>query len=84
MSTRLDGKRVLLTQASEFMGPALQETFRNLGATVMADERALDQDPLLPAALVQAAGKVDVLLLHLALAKYNFILSGFRTKACLY
>ena len=67
MSTRLDGKRVLLTQASEFMGPALQETFRNLGATVMADERALDQDPLLPAALVQAAGQVDVLLLHLAL-----------------
>ena len=44
-----------------------QDTFRNLGATLMADERALDQDPLLPAALVQAAGQVDVLLLHLAL-----------------
>lgn len=67
VSTRLDGKRVLLTQSREFMGPALVETFQTLGAHVIADERALDQDPLLPQQIVQAAGQVDVLLLHLAL-----------------
>ena len=67
VSTRLDGKRVLLTQSREFMGPALVETFQTLGANVIADERSLDQDPLLPQQIVQAAGQVDVLLLHLAL-----------------
>ena len=67
LSTRLDGKRVLLTQSREFMGPALLETFQALGAQVIADERPLDQDPLLPQEIVQAAGQVDVLLLHLAL-----------------
>ncbi len=66
-TNRLDGKRVLLTQSREFMGPALIETFRNLGATVMTDERPLDQDPSLPQKIVQAAGHVDILLLHLAL-----------------
>jgi 2-keto-3-deoxy-L-fuconate dehydrogenase len=67
LSTRLDGKRILLTPAREFMGPALQEVFTRLGAQVIADERALDQDPALPAALVREAGQVDVLLVHLAL-----------------
>ena len=67
VSTRLDGKRVLLTQAQDFMGPALQAVFTGLGAEVIADESVLDQDPELPAALVRAAGRVDVLLIHLAL-----------------
>lgn len=66
-STRLDGKRVLLTQAHEFMGPALAQVFESQGATVMANTQALDQDPALPAAIVQAAGHIDVLLLHLSL-----------------
>jgi len=66
-STRLDGKRVLLTQSREFMGPALTEVFRDMGAHVIADPRALDQDPTLPAVLVREAGRVDVLLIHLAL-----------------
>lgn len=66
-STRLDGKRVLLTQSGDFMGPALLEVFRDSGAQVIADPRALAQDPNLPAALVREAGRVDVLLLHLAL-----------------
>ena len=66
-STRLDGKRVLLTQSGEFMGPALTEVFRDMGADVIADPRALDQDPTLPAVLVREAGRVDVLLIHLAL-----------------
>lgn len=66
-STRLDGKRVLLTQSNDFMGPALTEVFRDSGAEVIVDTQALDQDPALPAAMVRAAGRVDVLLVHLAL-----------------
>jgi NAD(P)-dependent dehydrogenase (short-subunit alcohol dehydrogenase family) len=62
----LTGKRVLVTQAKEFMGPALCETFAGLGATVIADDGPLD-DPARPAALVASAGRVDVLLAHLSL-----------------
>jgi NAD(P)-dependent dehydrogenase (short-subunit alcohol dehydrogenase family) len=65
-STRLDGKRVLLTQAEDFMGPALMAVFRACGAEVIADPRALDQDPTLPETIVHEAGRVDVLLIHLA------------------
>ena len=66
-TNRLDGQRVLLTQATEFMGPALVSTFESLGAEMIVDERALNADPNLPKAIIQAAGRVDILLLHLAL-----------------
>ena len=69
--TRLDGQRVLLTQADQFMGPALARTFEAQGATVIADTRALHSDPAAAAAAVQAAGHVDVLLLHLSLPAPN-------------
>ena len=62
----LQGKRVLLTQSGEFMGPALQRVFSALGATVMADARPLDA-PGAAAQVVAQAGEVDVLLAHLAL-----------------
>ena len=61
----LSGKRVLLTQASDFMGPVLAEVFASLGAEVIADHGALD-DPARPAQLVTEAGQVDILLAHLA------------------
>jgi NAD(P)-dependent dehydrogenase (short-subunit alcohol dehydrogenase family) len=61
----LSGKRVLLTQASEFMGPVLAEVFGSLGAEVIADHGALD-DPARPAQVVAEAGHVDILLAHLA------------------
>jgi NAD(P)-dependent dehydrogenase (short-subunit alcohol dehydrogenase family) len=67
LSTRLDGQRILLTQADDFMGPALTEVFTRLGATVIADTRPLADDPAAPAAMVAAAGQVDVLVLHLSL-----------------
>ena len=66
ISTRLDGKRVLLTQSNDFMGPALSEVFKESGAEVITDPRVLDQDPKLPEAIVRAVGRVDVLLIHLA------------------
>lgn len=62
----LAGKRILITQADTFMGPMLCEVFREQGATVIADDRAL-ADPALPAALVAAAGEIDVLVANLAI-----------------
>ena len=66
-STRLDGQRVLLTQSQDFMGPALTDTFTELGATVIGDPRPLADEPELPQQLVQQAGHIDILLLHLSL-----------------
>lgn len=62
----LHGKRILITQASAFMGPALCETFTAAGADVIADDSDL-RDPGAPAALVAAAGRIDVLVANLAL-----------------
>jgi NAD(P)-dependent dehydrogenase (short-subunit alcohol dehydrogenase family) len=62
----LRGRRVLLTQSADFMGPAIVQVFSELGAIVIADERPL-LDPGLPAELVRAAGQVDVLIVNLAL-----------------
>ncbi|HCK82133.1 MAG TPA: SDR family oxidoreductase [Candidatus Competibacter sp.] len=62
----LTGQRILITQASSFMGPALCRTFAELGATVIADDRPL-LDPDLPAQLVQDAGPIDALVANLAL-----------------
>ena len=63
---RLDGQRVLITQADVFMGPALCEVFARLGAEVIADAQPLADDPALPDQLVQAAGPIDALVIHLA------------------
>lgn len=63
--SNLTGKRVLITQADIFMGPTLCEVFAELGADVIADRRPL-VEPDLPAELVRTAGRVDVLLAHLA------------------
>ncbi len=65
-SIDLQGKRVLLTQASDFMGPVIRDVFSELGAVVIPDDRPLT-DPGLPAGIVAAAGRVDVLLAHLSL-----------------
>jgi len=62
----LAGKRILVTQAHDFMGPALCETLAAYGAHVIADARmptgVNDADEI-----VQAAGALDVLVLNLAL-----------------
>jgi NAD(P)-dependent dehydrogenase (short-subunit alcohol dehydrogenase family) len=62
----LAGKRILLTQSQEFMGPVLTEVLTEAGAEVIGDPRPLD-DPARPAEIVSAAGHVDVLIMHLAL-----------------
>jgi NAD(P)-dependent dehydrogenase (short-subunit alcohol dehydrogenase family) len=50
----LQGKRVLITQAGEFMGPALCEVFAATGAEVIADSSPL-VEPGAPAGLIAAA-----------------------------
>ena len=60
------GKRILITQSTSFMGPALCNLFAEFGADVIADERAL-LDPNLPESIMQNAGHVDVLIVNLAI-----------------
>lgn len=66
----LKGQRVFITQASEFMGPALCECFAEHGALVIADH----SDPKDEAAFaakageVLAAGPVQVVIANLAVA----------------
>ena len=65
MAERLQGKRVLLTQADDYMGPITAEVFREHGAEVIADGR--DLRPVDAAQrLVEDCGRVDVLVANLA------------------
>ena len=61
----LRDRRVLITQADEFMGPMLCEVFAAHGATVIASTAALLEAGA-PQAVVAAAGRVDVLVANLA------------------
>lgn len=63
---QLNGKRILVTQAKDFMGPALCQDLAGYGAAVLADER-IPSDPDDPQRIISAAGAIDVLILNLAL-----------------
>ena len=67
MQNALAGKRVLITQSSEFMGPALCRVFEEQGAEVVASTEDL-APPASAEEVVGAAGQVDVLVANLALA----------------
>ncbi len=66
MQNALTGKRVLVTQASEFMGPAFCEVFAEQGADVVKSEQ-----PLAAAGaaeeVVLRAGSIDVLVANLSI-----------------
>lgn len=65
MQNALAGKRVLVTQASAFMGPMLCAVFAEQGATVVPS----DADPAAPdavEAMVGGAGPIDVLVANLS------------------
>jgi 2-keto-3-deoxy-L-fuconate dehydrogenase len=66
MSQLLNGLRIVVTQAKEFMGPALCQVLSSHGATVLADTRALHH-PDAPQALIQSHGHIDVLVANLAM-----------------
>ncbi|MBL8378075.1 MAG: SDR family oxidoreductase [Burkholderiales bacterium] len=65
MNPPLSGKRILLTQADEFMGPAVREILSEQGAEVVADRASLIA-PDAPARVIAAAGHIDVLVANLA------------------
>jgi len=66
MGGRLQGKRILVTQAEDFMGPVICETLAGHGAEVLASEVALS-GPAMAEGVVAAAGEIDVLVANLAL-----------------
>lgn len=61
----LSGKRVLVTQANEFMGPSLCETLPQFGASVIADKASL-VEPDSSRKLIEEVGDIDVLIVNLA------------------
>ena len=65
MQQPLAGQRILITQATEFMGPALCRVFAEQGAEVVASTEALSA-PDAAARVVAAAGRIDVLVANLA------------------
>lgn len=65
MPHRLAGKRIVVTDAEEFMGPDIVALFREEGAEVIATTRDLST-PAACRALIAEAGRVDVLMANLA------------------
>jgi 2-keto-3-deoxy-L-fuconate dehydrogenase len=63
---RLQEKRVLVTQADDYMGPAIARLFVDEGAEVIAHRGDLTAEGACEAA-VEAAGELDVLVANLAL-----------------
>lgn len=65
MTQYLYGKRIVVTQADRFMGPAICHTLRAQGAEVIAQAGSL-ADPEEPESVIAGAGRVDVLIVNLA------------------
>ncbi len=65
MQNTLVGKRVLITQSTQFMGPMLCEVFAEQGATVVASADDLSE-PEAAQRVVQSAGLIDILVANLA------------------
>ena len=65
MHQSLAGKRVLITQADAFMGPALCEVFAEQGAEVVASTQSLLAADA-PQQVIHAAGPIDALVANLA------------------
>jgi 2-keto-3-deoxy-L-fuconate dehydrogenase len=66
MQQALAGQRILMTQATEFMGPVLAEVFAEQGATVIGSAVPL-APPGAAAEVVAAAGEFDVLVANLSI-----------------
>jgi 2-keto-3-deoxy-L-fuconate dehydrogenase len=66
MLTTLQGTRILLTQASDFMGPMLREVLVEQGADVFAADDPLEE-PGAVERVVARAGRIDVLVANLSM-----------------
>ncbi len=65
MQNCLTGRRALITQCNDFMGPVLCEVFAEQGATLVASAESLSA-PDAAARVVAAAGPIDILVANLA------------------
>jgi len=74
MAGRLEGKRVLVTQADDYMGPATQSLFASEGAEVLLDTTDLTQ-PGACERVIEQSGRVDVLIANLASENFSGILA---------
>ena len=72
MSQRLQGKRVLVTQADDYMGPATVELFSSEGAQVMTDTSDLTQAGACET-LIEGSGQIDILVANLASPDFSGI-----------
>lgn len=70
MAQRLAGKRVVITQADDYMGPATQLLFSEEGAQVICDSSDLTQTGACET-LINTAGRVDVLVANLASPNFS-------------
>ena len=70
MADRLAGKRVLVTHAADYMGPATVDVFRDEGAEVVADI-AVRTTPEACRGVVAETGRVDVLVANLASPNFS-------------
>lgn len=66
MRDTLTGKRILVTQASEFMGPALCDVLAEQGADVVRSDACLTE-PQAAATVVREAGGFDALVANLSI-----------------
>jgi 2-keto-3-deoxy-L-fuconate dehydrogenase len=66
MGKRLLGKRVVVTEAEDFMGPAVTALFAEEGADVIADRRDLKLREA-SAELIAESGRVDILVANLSI-----------------
>lgn len=66
MAGRLEGLRAVVTEADDFMGPAVVDLFREEDATVLDDRHDLT-NPKAANALIAEAGHVDILIVNLSI-----------------
>lgn len=74
MTNSLSGKRILVTQANAFMGPALCEELAQHGAVVITNTDSLVEVGEAEA-MINAAGVVDVLVVNLAIPAPNSLVT---------
>lgn len=65
MQHALTGKRILVTQSTEFMGPVLCQVLTEQGADVVSNSERLTA-PDAAARIVRDAGQIDILVVNLA------------------
>ena len=74
MSNRLVGKRILVTQCDDYMGPATIDVFSEEGAKVIQDNSDLTQKGRCEE-LISESGDIDVLIANLASPNYSGIMA---------